>query len=83
MTKPKPEMLSELPYLVVSQPLVWPFCGNSSGKTYRERLVSYREGDPSGNSCCPAGHLTALRIRPEYTRKLAELHEGDFFGEMS
>ncbi len=85
MHKPNPEMLSELPLFGgVPASGLQRFAETAIIRHVAKDTFLYREGDPSRELfVVMQGHLNALKIRPEYTRKLAELHEGDFFGEMS
>ena len=85
MNQPQPELLSELPLFGgVPESGLKRFAETARCKQVKKGDFLYQEGDPSRELFVVAsGHLDALKIRSEYTRKLAELHGGDFFGEMS
>ncbi|MBL91005.1 MAG: protein kinase [Myxococcales bacterium] len=85
MTQPSPEILSELPLFGgVPELGLKRFTETASFRVLKEGELLYEEGDPSRELfVIKSGELQALKIRPEYTRKLAMLKAGDFFGEMS
>ena len=85
MSQPSPEILSELPLFGgVPEAGLKRFTETASYRVLKAGDSLYEEGDPSRELfVVKSGELHALKIRPEYTRKLAALNTGDFFGEMS